>query len=446
MIDGSRIAVPDGFHRITTYVLFEQQDWFEDEIRFVRRMLHPGMRVVDVGANFGVYTIAMAKAVGSQGRVWAVEPTAETADFLESSCALNEFMHVEVLRCALSSQPGSAFLAHGQSPELNRLDPTGQPRDGERVAVETLDRIAAARGMSQIDFVKLDAEGQEERILEGGRDFFERESPLLMCELRDGEGVHHGLLGTCEAKGYLSYRLLPGLNVLAPLSIEAVDGWVLNFFACRPERARALEAEGLLAAHPQTVREDQITLSDAPWKSIPALRELRFSQRVAVARSEHREYLRGLRLYFVARDASQPSSWRAQALAASVRRLREAWSSMPTAARASTLARALADSGDRTNAVRCCIEACQRSQTDADLGDDEPFLPACPRYESLEPRPDPRQWVMAAGLEQAIRLGTYSSVFGTPASARDLDFLCGSRFTCEEFERRRYLLGLQAKQ
>ena len=46
MTDGVRIVVPDSLDRITPYVLREQQDWFEDEIRFARRLLMPGDKVI----------------------------------------------------------------------------------------------------------------------------------------------------------------------------------------------------------------------------------------------------------------------------------------------------------------------------------------------------------------------------------------------------------------
>jgi hypothetical protein len=42
-------------------VLIEQEDWFEKEICFVRRLLQPGMRAADIGANYGTCTLAMAR-------------------------------------------------------------------------------------------------------------------------------------------------------------------------------------------------------------------------------------------------------------------------------------------------------------------------------------------------------------------------------------------------
>ncbi len=54
-ISGSvHIVVPDSLNLLTPYVLFEQRDWFEDEIGFVRRLLQPWTTDHrDIGANFG---------------------------------------------------------------------------------------------------------------------------------------------------------------------------------------------------------------------------------------------------------------------------------------------------------------------------------------------------------------------------------------------------------
>jgi len=101
-----KIIVPDDLHVTTAYVLQEQGDWFEDEIRFVRAFIRPGMRAVDVGANFGVYSLTLARAVGAAGRVWAIEPGTQAAQFLARSIAANSFSQVEVIRCALSRTDG----------------------------------------------------------------------------------------------------------------------------------------------------------------------------------------------------------------------------------------------------------------------------------------------------------------------------------------------------
>ncbi len=54
-------------------MLREQGDWFEDEIKFVRRLLAPNQKAIDIGANYGLFTLSMAKIVGPGGRIWASE-------------------------------------------------------------------------------------------------------------------------------------------------------------------------------------------------------------------------------------------------------------------------------------------------------------------------------------------------------------------------------------
>ena len=74
MVDGTKVVVPDSPELMTPYILREQQDWFENEIKFLRRLLQPGQNIIDIGANHGVYTLSIANTVGSSGHVWAFEP------------------------------------------------------------------------------------------------------------------------------------------------------------------------------------------------------------------------------------------------------------------------------------------------------------------------------------------------------------------------------------
>ncbi|MBI5658651.1 MAG: FkbM family methyltransferase [Nitrosomonadales bacterium] len=111
LVDGVRVVVPDSLNLITPYVLREQEDWFEDEIKFLRHLLRPGQRAIDIGANYGVYTLSMARTVGPAGHVWAFEPASSTASLLAEGIAANRFTHVTLERSALSSSSGTAQLS-----------------------------------------------------------------------------------------------------------------------------------------------------------------------------------------------------------------------------------------------------------------------------------------------------------------------------------------------
>ena len=159
MIDGVRVVVPNSLNLLTPYVLLEQQDWFEDEIKFLRRLLLPGQNVIDIGANYGVYTLSMAKTVGATGRVWAFEPASITAHLLAEGIAINQFSQVILDRSAVSRASGTAQLSLHEQSEFNSLA-HGQPPSGanESVTLITLDESMLRYDWREIEFLKIDAE------------------------------------------------------------------------------------------------------------------------------------------------------------------------------------------------------------------------------------------------------------------------------------------------
>jgi FkbM family methyltransferase len=156
------LAVPASLQSITTYVLLEQDAWFEKEIDFLRNWLQPGMTVIDIGAKVGVYAVPMAQWVGRNGRAFAYEPGSETRAFLERGGELNAAANLQILPFVLSDGVREGRLVFGVSSELNAL---GDGGFGETVRITSLDSEEAAHGWPSPDFIKIDAEGEEERII-----------------------------------------------------------------------------------------------------------------------------------------------------------------------------------------------------------------------------------------------------------------------------------------
>jgi tRNA G37 N-methylase Trm5 len=124
MDDAIKVVVIDSLEQITTYVLEEQLDWFEDELNALRRILKPGQTVLDIGANLGMYALSMARVVGQEGRVIAFEPASNTAALLQQSADLNGFSQIEVDARAVGDRSGTARLTLDLNPELNRIEDT----------------------------------------------------------------------------------------------------------------------------------------------------------------------------------------------------------------------------------------------------------------------------------------------------------------------------------
>jgi FkbM family methyltransferase len=168
LTDGSVLVLPASLDAITTYVVLEQEAWFEKEPVFLRHWLKPGMTAIDIGANLGVYAVPMARLVAPRGQVFAYEPGSEARDLLEKSRDRNGADNLHVIAAALSDTERHGRLVIGASSELNQLDGSapGEQGQGPGEAVRiSLDAEDASRRFPRVDFVKIDAEGEEERIL-----------------------------------------------------------------------------------------------------------------------------------------------------------------------------------------------------------------------------------------------------------------------------------------
>src|SRR5437773_2662259 len=174
LADGTLILVPASLSTLTTYVLLEQEAWFEKEAAFVPRLLKPGLTAIDIGANVGIYSLSLARRVGPEGAVYAYEPASETRHFLEQSRELNHAANLQNVGAAQSDIPRAGYLAPSHTSELRSLSGEGV---GEPISITSLDEEDRLRNWGSPDFVKIDAEGEETRIVEGGRAFFARHSP-----------------------------------------------------------------------------------------------------------------------------------------------------------------------------------------------------------------------------------------------------------------------------
>jgi FkbM family methyltransferase len=150
-----------------------------------KRMLKPGSTFFDVGANFGYYSITLADALARQCRVHAFEPYPPTYDRLQRNIKLNSLQGVIEAHClALSDAMEIGYMktkpGNSGATWLDR-DPSG-----EAVTTTTLNLFCAQRGILRLDFVKLDVEGCEERVLRGGTSLIRAFKPLLMVEVNPG--------------------------------------------------------------------------------------------------------------------------------------------------------------------------------------------------------------------------------------------------------------------
>jgi FkbM family methyltransferase len=448
LVNGVDLIVPDDLRRITPYVLLEQGDWFEDEIRFVRAWAKPGLRALDVGASYGVYTTTFAQCAGPGGRVWAVEPGADVAAYLTQSLAANGFGHVALLPYAFSRADGMGTLAEANHTERRQLT-SASPPDGLAVTVRTLDRASVDHGIDRVDFVKIDAEGAEADVLEGGAGFFARESPLLMLEFKNDTELNEDIFAPLEAQGYQCYRLVPGLNILVPFyEAEEVDVFQLNIFAAKPARAAALNAEGRLAtgAPPAgkqaapAASEVLARLCALPYARAEATRWAGWFER-ARALPQMRPYAEALGWHALAHDAAAGPDARVQALEHAYTRLAEAVAGTGTPAALSSFVRVAAESGRRFDAVQAAKRLLDYAKRPTEDLFEQPFLAPHSYQEEVAPAGEDENWLLWSTLEFLESARAYSSFYLKTLIHQDLGLPLDPRFASPVMARRESLMA-----
>jgi FkbM family methyltransferase len=174
--------------------------------------LRPGSVVVDVGASLGEWTVPFARAVGCLGRVIAIEPTQRSAAALEATLAANALHQAEITRCAIADHDGAAELAVPivTSPRIDtgtaRLGPAPAGYEAVRVTLRSLDSVAAERGLSRLDLIKIDVEGHERHVLDGAAAILQRHRPVLVIETGHESSTDRKAI--CDLLGGLGYRML----------------------------------------------------------------------------------------------------------------------------------------------------------------------------------------------------------------------------------------------
>ncbi len=221
------------------------------ETAFVQYMLRPGMSFVDVGSNWGFFTLMAAHLVGPTGKVIAMEPDPRVFRKLQSNVERNSLKHVTTLEVAVAGCEGKVTLAgHDLAQEncgTSRLIENESPSMLTfQVRSCSLDSLLDESGIDHVDLLKIDVEGAEGLVLSGMDSGLRRNRyrrillelhPLQLAER--GLTIHH-IINVLKNREYRGYALdyspaafrracyhpgLPCVDFLRPLEQASLDQW-----------------------------------------------------------------------------------------------------------------------------------------------------------------------------------------------------------------------------
>jgi len=168
------------------------------ETVLVRSILRPGMSFVDVGANWGYFTLVAASLVGPSGRVLSLEPDPRLFSILQENIRRSGLDQVTLMQLAAASQSGTLPLAgyseDGGNFGISRIAAnSGEHEKLFQVSSQSLDNILEQQGLSSVDLMKMDIEGAEAFAIAGlEKSLIRRKVKRLLLELHPVQLAEHG--------------------------------------------------------------------------------------------------------------------------------------------------------------------------------------------------------------------------------------------------------------
>jgi len=139
----------------------------QEEKALLAQHVRPGMKVLDIGANQGIYTLFLSHLVGMDGHIDAFEPDASLFASLRGNCERNGLTNVSLHHTALGCTAGTMKLYRSQfNSGDNRLARSQHPAWFSEVEVKVVP-LDALLPEATADFIKIDVQGWEHHVFLG---------------------------------------------------------------------------------------------------------------------------------------------------------------------------------------------------------------------------------------------------------------------------------------
>src|SRR6056297_198948 len=193
----------EGKNNLIEYGMLLRRDYNGPEIDFLLGALEPGGVALDIGSNIGLYSLPMARAVGPNGTVVAIDANPAMAERLSFNAAASGLANVHMVNCAVGGVEGMVDLRiRKDDVAIVRVEES----DTGAIPMRTLASILRELGVSRVDALKIDIEGHEDAalvpFLDEAEDDALRPSCISIEHPRSGDD-YRGCAAAFERHGYV---------------------------------------------------------------------------------------------------------------------------------------------------------------------------------------------------------------------------------------------------
>ncbi len=164
--------------------LYLSGDDIEPELQYLQLLLEPGGVFVDVGSCVGVYSLKAAKYIGEAGVVLALEPFPDVLSILYKNVRANGFTNIRLRNiCAGETTESSSLWMNSNKPNSFSLVKSDAGASSISTFTMALDDLFKYEKLDRLDYLKVDAEGAEQKVLEGAHKILKKYRPIIQLEV-----------------------------------------------------------------------------------------------------------------------------------------------------------------------------------------------------------------------------------------------------------------------
>lgn len=409
--DDIKLSVINSLEDVNTYVLSEFGKWYDAEYDFILGYIKPGMNVVDIGANMGVYSLPIAKKLAGSGKIISVVESDDYREIVESSINNNNLLNVE------------AHTLDGF--EENYID---------KIPSHT-----------SLNFVRLQFIGLSEKVLNWLDKLIHGSAPLICLStnyLRDECWVK--LSSMLQSSSYELFRYLPELNILvAAEDPEQLDPLTSCLFACHKSLQDELGNKQILVT--EMAASDDVTVNENNWlkyfeKTAFTNQQIKSWQDSMQTYKYHDEYLFVLNLFVHAQNNKMPAHQRYAALRHAESIIMSLFTEAPTVSILLTMVRISKALGKRHQASTLLYELLTILENSPITELTEPFLVPSEQFEHEPVSTTLNDWLYACALQEYIRLHVHTSYYYDRESLQLLESVSNLPYHSPDIDKKVQLL------
>lgn len=156
----------------------------ENDFSLVLKLIKNGFSVFDVGANFGWYSLNVARQF-PDCQIYSFEPILKTFNYLAANVKLNDFKNINIYNFGFANEEKentfyyySAGSGNASLANLSDLNKAEEVKCSVKKMDDFIEGIKA-----RVDFIKCDVEGAELLVFQGGLDSIKKYKPIIFTEI-----------------------------------------------------------------------------------------------------------------------------------------------------------------------------------------------------------------------------------------------------------------------